>query len=109
MSNWEIYQNAIVRYPELGFSLDYSRMDAPSLHSGVEWSPKLKDAVQRAYEDRKKIEAGEIMNPDEDRAVGHYWLRNPDLAPKEKGEWIRDVKQKVETFAGKVLDGEITA
>ena len=27
------------------------------------------------------LEAGSIANPDEDRAVGHYWLRSPDLAP----------------------------
>ena len=109
MSNWEIYQKSVVRYPELGFSLDYSRMDAPRVESGFEWSPALKEAVQRAYADRKSIEAGEIMNPDEGRAVGHYWLRNPELAPDAEGQWIRDVREKVETFAGNVLKGEIKA
>ncbi len=31
-----------------------------------------------------KIEAGAIANPDENRMVGHYWLRDPDRAPTPK-------------------------
>ena len=27
------------------------------------------------------LEAGSIANPDEGRQVGHYWLRNAELAP----------------------------
>jgi len=104
MSNWETYQKSVLRYPDLGFSLDYSRMDAPA-----DWSPEIVEKIERAYRDRKATEAGEIMNPDEGRAVGHYWLRNPDLAPKEEGEWIREVRANVENFAGQVLRGEITA
>ena len=29
----------------------------------------------------KALEAGAIANPDEQRMVGHYWLRAPALAP----------------------------
>lgn len=104
MSDWSTYQNSVIRYPELGFSLDTSRMDAPS-----EWSDEMQAKIDRAFRDRAAIEAGEIMNPDEGRAVGHYWLRNPDLAPAEEGQWIRDVKEKVQTLAGKVLRGDIKA
>ncbi|MEX2577602.1 MAG: glucose-6-phosphate isomerase [Verrucomicrobiales bacterium] len=109
MNNWETYQHSVIRYPDLGFSLDFSRMDAPDVDSPAEWPPGMEQKIHRAYRDRKAIEAGEIMNPDEGRAVGHYWLRNPDLAPREEGQWIRDVRGQVESFAGKVLRGEIVA
>jgi glucose-6-phosphate isomerase len=104
MSHWDQYQKSILRYPELGFTLDWSRMDAPE-----EWTPELEDKIAQAFRDIAAIEAGEIMNPDEGRAVGHYWLRNPSLAPAEEGEWIRTVNEKVKEFSGRVLRGEIKA
>ncbi len=104
MSNWATYQKSVIRYPELGFVLDTSRMDAPA-----EWTAEMQGKISRAFKDRAATEAGEIMNPDEGRAVGHYWLRNPDLAPESEGQWIREVKQQVQDLAGKVLKGEIKA
>ena len=35
----------------------------------------------KAHADMVALEKGAIANPDEDRMVGHYWLRNSDLAP----------------------------
>lgn len=104
MSNWESFQKSVLRYPEFGFVLDTSRMDAPA-----EWSSEMQEKIARAFRDRAATEAGEIMNPDEGRAVGHYWLRNPALAPEAEGKWIRDVRETVGVFAGNVLSGEITA
>lgn len=104
MSHWETYQKSVLRYPELGFALDTSRMDPPA-----EWSPELQEKIAGAFRDRAAIEAGEIMNPDEGRAVGHYWLRHPALAPEAEGKWIREVRASVESFAAKVLSGEIKA
>ncbi|HQW28649.1 MAG: glucose-6-phosphate isomerase [Verrucomicrobiales bacterium] len=104
MSNWETFQKSVLRYPELGFVLDTSRMDAPA-----EWSADLQRQIARAFRDMVATEAGEIVNPDEGRAVGHYWLRNPSLAPEAEGNWIRAVREQVEVFAGKVLRGEIKA
>ena len=37
--------------------------------------------IERAFADMRALEAGEIANPDENRMVGHYWLRAPELAP----------------------------
>lgn len=104
MSDWQTFQKSILRYPELGFTLDTSRMGAPE-----ELSADLQKKVERAFRDLVATEAGEIMNPDEGRAVGHYWLRNPDLAPEAEGKWIREVKEKVSDFARRVLLGEIKA
>ncbi len=104
MSSWDTYQKSIIRYPEIGFTIDTSRMDAPA-----EWSSEMQEKIARAFKDRAAIEAGELMNPDEGRAVGHYWLRNADLAPAEEGQWIKDVLNGVQTFAKQVLDGDIKA
>jgi len=104
MSEWDTYNESLIRYPDLGFSLDVSRMNAPI---GV--PEELKENVARAYRDRIAIEAGEIMNPDEGRAVGHYWLRNPELAPSAEAAWIRKVKDGIVEFAKKIHSGEITA
>ena len=104
MSHWDTYQKSIIRYPEIGFTIDNRRMDAPS-----DWSSEMEERIARGFKDRASIEAGEIMNPDEGRAVGHYWLRNPDLAPAEEGQWIRDVLISVQSFAKQVLTGDIKA
>ena len=37
--------------------------------------------MQQAFEAMDALERGAIANPDENRMVGHYWLRAPDLAP----------------------------
>src|SRR4030095_16039235 len=52
------------------------------------------------------LEDSAIANPDEGHMVGHYWLRNPALAPKpditrEIGETIARVK----TFAASIHSG----
>jgi glucose-6-phosphate isomerase len=43
--------------------------------------------MQQAFAAMDALEKGAIANPDEKRMVGHYWLRNPDLAPTPE---IRD-------------------
>jgi len=73
------------------------------------WSEEMQSHIERAFRDRIAIEAGEIMNPDEGRAVGHYWLRTPEIAPEAEGRWIREVREAVTSFAAKVLNGEIVA
>ena len=37
----------------------------------------------------QSLESGEIANPDEGRQVGHYWLRNPSIAPASMAQEIQ--------------------
>lgn len=76
MNHWNRYQKHLVRYADLGLSLDISRMDFAD-----DFFAKMEPMVQRAIADMKKLESGAIANPDEQRMVGHYWLRNAKLAP----------------------------
>ena len=103
-STWQNYQDSLTRYTELGFSIDTSRMDIPA-----KYADKLKTEINRAFTGIKKIEAGEIMNPDEGRMVGHYWLRNPELAPDETlKKQITEPLANLKGFAKKIHRGEIT-
>ena len=64
--------------------------------------------MQRAFAAMADLERGGIANPDEKRMVGHYWLRNPALAPS--GELCRQIEQTVaavKEFAKQVHDGAV--
>lgn len=76
MSHWDRFQKYFVRYPQMGFSIDISRM-------GFEDSlfTKMAGKIDHAFKAMKELEAGAIANPDEGRMVGHYWLRDSKLAP----------------------------
>ena len=103
-SSWQSYQDSVTRYPELGFTIDTSRMDIPS-----DFPEQLSSEISRAFEGITKIEAGEIMNPDEGRMVGHYWLRNPELAPNnEIKEQITAPLADLKELASKILSGALT-
>ncbi len=97
------YSASLIRYPELGFTLDTSLMDLdPS------WLESMSDKVQKAFADLQQLEAGGIANPDEGRMVGHYWLRNPDLAPNDElRAAITEPLEALKDFAAKVHGGEI--
>lgn len=103
-NSWQNFLSSHTRYPELGFSIDSSRMDMPP-----QYATSLAAEIERANRGIQAIEKGEIMNPDEGRMVGHYWLRNPELAPNptikaQITEPITDLKD----FARKVLTGKVT-
>jgi len=57
----------------------------------------------------EELEKGAVANPDENRMVGHYWLRNPELAPTpEIRNEIIDTLRKTLTFADNIHSGKIS-
>jgi glucose-6-phosphate isomerase len=68
----------------------------------------LRPKFDKAFADMAELEKGAIANPDENRMVGHYWLRNPDLAPTpELTQEIVQTIEQIESFAEKVQTGAI--
>ena len=64
--------------------------------------------MQKAFEAMDALEKGAIANPDENRMVGHYWLRNATLAPTpEIRKQIEDTSCLVSKFAAEVHAGKI--
>ena len=104
-SLWERFQNYYLRYEDLGFSIDISRM-----RFADDFFPSMQSKAEKAFADMKALEAGAIANPDENRMVGHYWLRAPELAPTaELRSEIETTKKDVLDFAAAVHAGSITA
>jgi glucose-6-phosphate isomerase len=100
---WQRYQNWLYFHEGLGLYLDVSRM---------RFDDSLVEALQpkfdKAFADMAALEKGAIANPDENRMVGHYWLRNPDLAPTpELTQEIVQTLEQIEAFAEKVQTGGI--
>lgn len=98
-----MYSQQLVRYSNLGISLDFSKLPL-----GSEFMDEMADRIQLAFADMKNLESGAIANADEGRMVGHYWLRNADLAPNaELKAQILDPIAQLRDFANKILTGEI--
>lgn len=101
---WERYQDWLYYDETLGFYLDVSRMRFDN-----DFVEKLQPKFEQAFKDMDALEGGAIANPDENRMVGHYWLRDPDLAPTE--ELKRDIIEtlaQIEEFVHKVHKGIIS-
>jgi glucose-6-phosphate isomerase len=100
---WQRYQNWLYYHEGLQLYLDISRMRFDDGFVSA-MQPKFEQAFQAMLD----LEKGAIANPDENRRVGHYWLRNPELAPSAelKQEIIQTVDQ-IEAFAQNVHQGKI--
>lgn len=100
---WQRYQDWLYYHERLGLYLDISRM-----RFSDELIATLQPKFDKAFQDLVAIEQGAIANPDENRMVGHYWLRDPDLAPTpDLQEDIVTTLHKIHSFAQKVHSGEI--
>ena len=102
MSHWQRFQEYFVRYEDLGLSIDISRME---FDAG--FFDRMSPLIDRAFADMRRLEAGETANPDENRMVGHYWLRRADLAPMELQEEIRRDIADSRSFGHAVRSGEV--
>jgi glucose-6-phosphate isomerase len=103
VNDWQRFCESRCADEALGFSLDLSR---------VRWSSADLDRLQapmaRAFQAMAALEAGSIANPDEQRMVGHYWLRAPELAPSaDLRASIEQTKADVLSFADAVHRGAI--
>jgi len=104
-SLWERYQAHLVRYNDLGIWLDISRM-----RFGEDFFTAMTPRVEEAFSRMHELEAGAIANPDENRMVGHYWLRNPALAPTaELRDEIDTTREDIRKFAADIHGGKVTA
>ena len=103
MALWQRYQDWLYYHEGLGLYLDVSRMGFDDA-----FVRKLQPKFDKAFQNMAALEGGAIANPDENRMVGHYWLRDPELAPTaELRQEIAQNLEQIEAFAQKVHSGEI--
>ncbi len=102
-NEWERFRKYHFHDEELGFSLDISRMNFDQ-----KFLNDMQQRVARAFKAMDELERGAIANPDENRMVGHYWLRAPELAPdKAIREEIQQTNQRIKDFAREIHEGKI--
>ena len=100
---WEACRTDTSRVPALGLSVDLSRLDGHR-----QWAGSLRDAIDHAWEEMADVERGAVVNVDEKRRVGHYWLRDPRRAPTaDDRAAIEQTIRVVRTFASKVHRGTV--
>ncbi|MBW4551186.1 MAG: glucose-6-phosphate isomerase [Aphanocapsa sp. GSE-SYN-MK-11-07L] len=100
---WQRYQDWLYYHPGLELYLDVSRMRFDDA-----FVASLMPKFEAAFAQMAALEAGAIANPDEQRMVGHYWLRDPQLAPSpELAQAITRSIADIESFAHQIHHGEI--
>lgn len=99
---WQRYEDWLYYHAGLDLYLDISRMQFDEALVDT-----LRPKFEKAFQDMAALEGGAIANPDENRMVGHYWLRDPDLAPPQLRKEIIDTLTEIEIFAQKVHEGTI--
>ncbi|ONK74179.1 uncharacterized protein A4U43_C03F3620 [Asparagus officinalis] len=100
---WHRYVEWLYQHKELGLYLDVSRIGFSD-----EFLQQMEPRMQRAFEAMRELEKGAIANPDEGRMVGHYWLRNPKMAPNAfLMQQIEKTLDSICAFADKIISGEI--
>jgi len=100
---WARFRHWHCASPEVGVQLDLARMGLTD-----DLVEAMRPALAGALRAMADLERGAIANPDENRRVGHYWLRAPDLAPDaETTRAIRETLEQVVEFAGAVGRGEV--
>ncbi|MEM8637728.1 MAG: glucose-6-phosphate isomerase [Cyanobacteria bacterium P01_G01_bin.54] len=100
---WQRYQDWLYFNADLDFFLDVSRMRFDEF-----FLKAMQPKFEAAFAQMQALEGGAIANPDENRMVGHYWLRDADLAPTaELKDAITSTLDSIETFTRQVHSGTI--
>jgi len=102
-SLWERYKKYLCKCPSIGLTIDISKMNFAD-----DFFARMEPEIQKTFKTMDTLESGAIANPDENRMVGHYWLRTPSLAPSPKIRCeIEDTGKAILQFAHDVHSGKI--
>lgn len=100
---WQRFQKYYAEFSNLGLAIDLSRVNFPD-----DFFFAMEPLAQSAFRAMAELERGAIANPDEQRMVGHYWLRHSALAPTSAiRREIDTTLAAVKAFAGDVHGGKV--
>ncbi len=96
--SWRRFQRGYKVFPSAQLAVDISGINITD-----DKRLELEASFEAAFRSMAELEAGGIANPDEKRMVGHYWLRNPTLAPNASvRDEIVETLRRVHAFAADV-------
>ncbi len=102
--DWKSFSERYFEYPELQLAVDLSCVAYPD-----DFWQRRREPAARAIAEMHKLESGAVANPDEDRMVGHYWLRASELAPQaELTQAIDEALQSIKQFVQQVHAGAVS-
>lgn len=97
-TSWERFCQFFYFDAGLQIGLDVSRTSLSQ-----DFLDRITSAWDQAVVDMKALENGAIANPDENRMVGHYWLRAPELAPEPAlRDEIVETLERIKNFAARI-------
>ena len=92
-------------FEDANFWADFSFVDFPD-----DYLDSMAGKAAQALASMDELEKGAIANPDEQRMVGHYWLRAPERAPSEEiTNAIQETVVKIKNLTKQVHQGELQA
>lgn len=101
--SWDRFKRYYLHIDALDFGIDISRVGFDDT-----FFERMEPSIWAAYAAMRELEAGSIANVDENRMVGHYWLRAPELAPDPKlTKAIKACIQKVKKTAADIHNGKL--
>ncbi|MGK0309952.1 MAG: glucose-6-phosphate isomerase [Lentimonas sp.] len=101
--SWDRFKHYYLYIDTLNFGIDISRVDFEDA-----FLDRMEPKIQAAYTAMQALEAGSIANIDENRKVGHYWLRAAEMAPdKELTKAIKSCIDKIKQVASSVHSGTL--
>ncbi len=103
MDDWTIFGSTVLYSPRTKLLMEWGGMDLND-----EYIFSMEKKMDKALKGMAELEGGAIANPDEERMVGHYWLRAPGKAPtKELEDEIVSCLERVKAFVADVHSGRI--
>ena len=102
---WDRFRKYLWVDPALRISVDVSRVRFPD-----EYFASISPTIASALDAMAALEGGAIANIDENRMVGHYWLRAPHLAPTPEIDFaIRHTIADIFSFSKNVHENVLNA
>ena len=103
LNSWDKFCNYLWFDKKLNIWLDISKINFTN-----EEIKNLEDKFIDVFSSIKELENGAISNIDENRQVGHYWLRNPSISPSSQiGDDISADINEISEFGKQILNGNI--
>ncbi|MDR1906997.1 MAG: glucose-6-phosphate isomerase [Puniceicoccales bacterium] len=101
MDAWKHFCSHYFHFDAVGLGIDVSKINR--------FDETLEEIDHESiFKEMSALESGGIANPDENRMVGHYWLRNPPIAPSNDLKTaISEVWNTLDRFVYAIHSGDI--
>lgn len=101
--SWENFKKYYFFYEKINLSLDISKVD---FYKNF-FKNNINTKLNNIYSIIDSIEDGTFLNKDENQMIGHYWLRNPMIAPTQKiGSDINNNLDSIKQFSSEIIQSK---